>query len=79
MIQDGDGLYRPPKIAPASMKSSKEERNVSRKEKQVFREALQSEYARELINDLEGRPEEVSLLLLLLSLGFYWFYYITKK
>ncbi|KAI3508967.1 hypothetical protein L1887_23990 [Cichorium endivia] len=57
--EDGDGLYRPPKIAPASMKSSKEERNVSRKEKQVFREALQSEYARELINDLEGRPEEV--------------------
>lgn len=57
--EDGDGLYRPPKNAPASMKSSKEERNVSRKQKQVFREALQSEYARELINDLEGRPEEV--------------------
>ncbi|KAI3767644.1 hypothetical protein L2E82_17952 [Cichorium intybus] len=57
--EDGDGLYQPPKNAPASMKSSKEERNVSRKQKQFFREALQSEYARELINDLEGRPEEV--------------------
>ncbi|XP_024970268.1 neuroguidin [Cynara cardunculus var. scolymus] len=59
---DGDGKYRPPKIAPASMdesKSSRQERNVSRKEKQAFRQALQSEYARDLMNDLEGRPEEV--------------------
>lgn len=59
---DGDGKYRPPKIAPASMdesKTSKQERNVSRKEKQAFRQALQSEYARDLMNDLEGRPEEV--------------------
>ncbi|KAJ9545407.1 hypothetical protein OSB04_025114 [Centaurea solstitialis] len=58
----GDGKYRPPKIAPASMeesKSSKQERNLSRKEKQAFRQALQSEYARDLMNDLEGRPEEV--------------------
>ncbi|KAK9063341.1 hypothetical protein SSX86_017211 [Deinandra increscens subsp. villosa] len=59
---DNDGKYRPPKIAPASMdesKTSKQERNVSRKEKQAFRQALQSEYARDLMNDLEGRPEEV--------------------
>ncbi|KAI3822571.1 hypothetical protein L1987_10163 [Smallanthus sonchifolius] len=59
---DNDGKYRPPKIAPASMdesKTSKQERNVSRKEKQAFREALQSEYARDLMNELEGRPEEV--------------------
>ncbi|KAI3758398.1 hypothetical protein L6452_05959 [Arctium lappa] len=59
---DGDGKYRPPKIAPASMdesKTSRQERNVSRKEKQAFRQALQSEYARDLMNDLEGRPEEV--------------------
>nr|GEW16538.1 neuroguidin [Tanacetum cinerariifolium] len=60
--EDGDGKYRPPKIAPASMdetKTSKQERNASRKEKQAFRQALQSEYARDLMNDLEGRPEEV--------------------
>ncbi|KAI3725618.1 hypothetical protein L1987_65409 [Smallanthus sonchifolius] len=61
-LDDNDGKYRPPKIAPASMdesKTSKQERNVSRKEKQAFRQALQSEYARDLMNDLEGRPEEV--------------------
>ncbi|CAH1412657.1 unnamed protein product [Lactuca virosa] len=57
--EDGDGLYRPPKIAPASMKKSKEERNVSRKEKQALRQSEQNEYARDLINDLEGRPQEV--------------------
>lgn len=45
-------------------KTSKQERNASRKEKQAFRQALQSEYARDLLNDLEGRPEEVSWLYL---------------
>ncbi|KAI7731758.1 hypothetical protein M8C21_025841 [Ambrosia artemisiifolia] len=61
-LDDNDGKYRPPKIAPASMdesKTSKQERNVSRKEKQAFRQAMQSEYTRDLMNDLEGRPEEV--------------------
>ncbi|KAD4586180.1 hypothetical protein E3N88_23781 [Mikania micrantha] len=61
-IDDNDGIYRPPKIAPASMdesKISRHERNVSRKEKQAFRQALQNEYTRDLMNDLEGRPEEV--------------------
>lgn len=57
--EDDDGLYRPPKIAPVSMKKSKEERNVSRKEKQALRQSQQNEYARDLINDLEGRPQEV--------------------
>lgn len=58
--EDGDGLYRAPKMAPASMKiSSKEERNISRKEKHGLREVQQSEFARDLINDLEGRPQEV--------------------
>ncbi|CAI9277444.1 unnamed protein product [Lactuca saligna] len=57
--EDDDGLYRPPKIAPTSMKKSKEERNVSRKEKQALRQSQQNEYARDLINDLEGRPQEV--------------------
>lgn len=52
---------------PASMdetKTSKQERNVSRKEKQAFRQAMQNDYTRELMNDLEGKPEEVSLRLL---------------
>ncbi|PWA64047.1 sas10/Utp3/C1D family [Artemisia annua] len=43
--EDGDGVYRPPKIVPASMdetKTSKQERNASRKEKQAFRQALQN-------------------------------------
>ncbi|MFS7964395.1 hypothetical protein Hanom_Chr08g00749861 [Helianthus anomalus] len=39
--------------------TSKHERNASRKEKQAFRQALHSEYARYLMNDLEGSPEEV--------------------
>lgn len=59
---NNDGKYRPPKIAPAEMdesKTAKQERNASRKEKQAFRQALQSEYARDLMNDMEGRPEEV--------------------
>ncbi|KAL6323204.1 hypothetical protein AAG906_027487 [Vitis piasezkii] len=50
--EDGvGGVYRPPKFAPASMeedKMSKQERN-----------ARQSAYVRELMDDLEGRPEEV--------------------
>nr|CAN69547.1 hypothetical protein VITISV_005614 [Vitis vinifera] len=56
------GVYRPPKFAPASMeedKMSKQERNVLRKEKETLRQARQSAYVRELMDDLEGRPEEV--------------------
>ncbi|KAL3514279.1 hypothetical protein ACH5RR_026996 [Cinchona calisaya] len=51
-----DGVYRPPKLAPAM---SREERNALRKEKETLRQARRSAYVRELINDLEGRPEEV--------------------
>ncbi|KAF5773853.1 hypothetical protein HanRHA438_Chr13g0603991 [Helianthus annuus] len=39
--------------------TSKHERNASRKEKQALRQDLRSEYARYLMNDLKGRPEEV--------------------
>lgn len=39
---------------------SKQEKNALRKEKQMIRQAKQSVYVRELMNDLEGRPEEVS-------------------
>ncbi|THG07275.1 hypothetical protein TEA_001865 [Camellia sinensis var. sinensis] len=61
--EDGGGVYRPPKFAPTSMEEdtvSKQERNAMRKDKAVLREARQSAYVRELMDDLEGRPEEVS-------------------
>lgn len=38
---------------------SRKERNALRKEKETLRQARQSTYMRELMNDLEGRPEEV--------------------
>ncbi|KAF5955462.1 hypothetical protein HYC85_008318 [Camellia sinensis] len=60
--EDGGGVYRTPKFAPTSMeedKVSKQERNAMRKDKAVLREARQSAYVRELMDDLEGRPEEV--------------------
>lgn len=41
-------------------KISKQDRNALRKEKNDLRQASQSAYMRELVNDLEGRPEEVS-------------------
>lgn len=56
-------MYKPPKFAPASMdedKTSRKERNALRKEKETLRQARQSTFMRELVNDLEGRPEEVN-------------------
>lgn len=56
-------MYRPPKFAPTSMeegKISRHERNASRMEKQILRQSRQSDFVRGLMNDLEGRPEEVS-------------------
>ncbi|KAG6731018.1 hypothetical protein I3842_01G109700 [Carya illinoinensis] len=56
------GVYRPPKFAPTSMeegKISRHERNASRMEKQILRQSRQSDFVRGLMNDLEGRPEEV--------------------
>lgn len=56
-------MYRPPKFNPTSMdedKMSRKEINALRKEKETLRQARQSTYIRELVNDLEGRPEEVS-------------------
>lgn len=60
--QDGDNVYRPVKIAPTSMeleKTSKQERNALRREKEIMRQAKQSDYIRSLMNDMEDRPEEV--------------------
>ncbi|KAL2893073.1 Neuroguidin [Bienertia sinuspersici] len=59
---DNDGIYRPPKIAPVTMeegKKSKQERDALRKEKDTLRRVRQSEYVKSLVDDLEGRPEEV--------------------
>lgn len=57
--EDGSGVYKPPKIAPASM-TTREERNALRKEQQLLRQSRESAYVRDLMNDLEGKPEEVS-------------------
>ncbi|KAK6122787.1 hypothetical protein DH2020_043465 [Rehmannia glutinosa] len=60
--EEDAGVYRPPKFAPSSMeedKMSKQERNALRRDKEIVRQARQSAYVRELMNDLEGRPEEV--------------------
>ncbi|XP_019153364.1 PREDICTED: neuroguidin [Ipomoea nil] len=60
-LEDSTGVYRPPKLAPAIMdedKTSRQERNALRKEQQMLRQAKQSTYMKELIDDIEGRPEE---------------------
>lgn len=60
--QDGEGLYRPPKFAPTAMdedRISKQERQALRKERETLRQAKQSAYVKELMDDFEGRPEEV--------------------
>ncbi|XP_021891912.1 neuroguidin, partial [Carica papaya] len=57
-----DGTYRPPKFAPVFMeddKISKQERNALRREKEILKQATQSRYMKEILNEYEGRPEEV--------------------
>ncbi|KAI4339774.1 hypothetical protein MLD38_024680 [Melastoma candidum] len=59
---DVDDVYKPPKFAPALMeeeKKSRQERNAWRKERQTLRQASQSDYVRDLMDDFEGRPEEI--------------------
>ncbi|KAK2391511.1 neuroguidin [Trifolium repens] len=59
---DGDGVYHPPKFAPTSMdldKSSKQERNSSRRDKEILKQAKQSDFIRSLVTDMEDRPEEI--------------------
>ncbi|KAM1664879.1 hypothetical protein COP1_044249 [Malus domestica] len=61
-FKDGKDVYRPPKFAPTSMeedKLSKQEKNALRRDKNTLRQAKQSAYVRELVDDLEGRPEEI--------------------
>lgn len=60
--EGGSGVYKPPKFAPASMgedKMSRQEKNALRKEKETLRQAGQSDYVRELMDDLQGKPEEI--------------------
>lgn len=40
-------------------KSSRKERNSSRKDLETLRRARQSDYMRELMDDMAGKPEEV--------------------
>ncbi|CAI8599120.1 unnamed protein product [Vicia faba] len=59
---DGDDVYRPPRIAPTSMdmdKSSKQERNAIRRDREILKQAKQSDFIRTMVNDMEGRPEEI--------------------
>ncbi|XP_010475562.1 PREDICTED: neuroguidin [Camelina sativa] len=55
-----DGVYRPPKFAPMSMddKTSKQERNAARKEKHFLR-ATEDTYWKDVLDDLEDKPEEI--------------------
>ncbi|EPS65166.1 hypothetical protein M569_09613, partial [Genlisea aurea] len=60
--EDHSDVYRPPKFAPSSMeedKVSREEKKAMRRDKQMLRQANQSGYVRDLLNEREGRPEEV--------------------
>ncbi|KAL8103765.1 uncharacterized protein LOC141678757 [Apium graveolens] len=60
--EDSIGVYKPPRIMPAMMeeeKMTRQERNAQRKEKQTLRRSKQSDYMRDMMDDLEGRPEEV--------------------
>ncbi|EOA38180.1 hypothetical protein CARUB_v10009657mg [Capsella rubella] len=55
-----DGVYRPPKFAPMSMddKTSKQERDAARKEKHFLR-ATEDTYWKDVLDDLEDKPEEI--------------------
>ncbi|KAI4355977.1 hypothetical protein L6164_000031 [Bauhinia variegata] len=60
--QDGDGVYRPPKFAPTSMeldKTSKQERNALRRDKEILRQSRSSDFIKTLMDDMEDRPEEI--------------------
>ncbi|GER51230.1 12-oxophytodienoate reductase [Striga asiatica] len=59
--KDGS-VYQPPKFAPSSMdedKMSRQEKNARRREEEIIRQSRKSSYVRELMDDLEGKPEEV--------------------
>lgn len=51
---------------------SKQEKNALRKEKETLRGARQSAFVRELMNDMEGKPEEVCYKFRLMIVFFPW-------
>ncbi|KAJ0966161.1 hypothetical protein J5N97_027299 [Dioscorea zingiberensis] len=60
--KDGGGVYRPPKFAPTSMgedKLSKQEKQAMRKDKELLRQARENTYLKELMGDMEDKPEEI--------------------
>ncbi|KAL6176768.1 hypothetical protein ACLB2K_053401 [Fragaria x ananassa] len=62
MTSEDHGKYIPPKIAPTSMekdKSSRFERNALRKEENTIRQSKHSRYVKDMVDDFEGRPEEI--------------------
>lgn len=75
-FQDNRGVYKPPKIAPTTMeegRKSKQERDAERKSKDTLRRVRQSEYVKSLVDDLEGRPEEVQFFNNLVM----WLFYVN--
>ncbi|KAK9904141.1 hypothetical protein WJX75_005357 [Coccomyxa subellipsoidea] len=58
----GDGVYRPPKLNPAAMQDDPD-KNYGRKEQrrteELSRRAARSEYFQELVQEVEGAPEEL--------------------
>ncbi|VVA90349.1 unnamed protein product [Arabis nemorensis] len=56
-----EDVYRPPKFAPMSMedKTSKQERDAARKEKHFLRRATEDSYMKDVLDELEDRPEEI--------------------
>ncbi|WCJ32785.1 Sas10/Utp3/C1D family [Euphorbia peplus] len=61
-ILKDDDVYRPPKIAPTVMEEdrlSKQERNALRRDIQTQRDATKQGYMKDLIHEMEGKPEEV--------------------
>ncbi|CAN6482335.1 unnamed protein product [Victoria cruziana] len=62
VAQDGKDLYRPPMFAPTSMDeghNTKQRKAELRKEKEAVRQASHGSFLKEMMNELEGKPEEV--------------------
>lgn len=59
---EDDALYRPPRFAPTAMddnKITKEEKQARRKDREVLRRAKNNTIIKEIMDDIEGRPEEI--------------------
>ncbi|XP_002975382.2 neuroguidin [Selaginella moellendorffii] len=61
-MEGNGGVYKPPKIAPTAMdekESAKDKRTRQRAEREEQRRASRSSYIKSMVDDLEGRPEEI--------------------